>query len=174
MIAVAALCCSLHVWADDILIKAAEIRGYGIFEAEVDKLDRLAGTSAPARDAVDGIDFTEYTDQIPGRVGVGFGIEYVIDSTPKGTPITVTNVIRFPGKGMHESDGRTYKVSREKREVRVGYPDFYGFGFDEPSEIIPGKWSVEVYVNKARVVRKGFTVLPPASESEEIGKTDEQ
>ena len=109
---------------------------------------------------VTGVEFVDFTDTIPGRLGVDFGIRYVVLSRPKGQTINITNVIRFPGKGIPRLDGTFQKVLRENNQVKLGFPDMYGFSFDKTREIIPGKWVFEVWVQNACVVRRTFTVVP--------------
>lgn len=164
-----ALVGSTRSFAADVLVTAAQIQGYGVFESSSDQLDALAQASAPARDTVKGVHFTQFTNRIPGRVGVGFGFQYVIESSPRGSPILVTNVVRFPGHGLVQSDGRTYKVSKETRQIRIGYPDFYGFGFDNEKEILPGDWIFEVWIDNNRVLTKKFTVVRVPDDTDPAG-----
>ncbi|HKI74904.1 MAG TPA: DUF3859 domain-containing protein [Pseudomonadales bacterium] len=153
-IALALLGCALQACADEsVLVRAAEVRGYGIFQPENMRPDGIGHT-------VTGVEFVDFTDKIPGRLGVDFGIKYVVDSKPKGETIDITNVIRFPGKGIPHLDGTFQKVLREHNQVKLGFPDIYGYSFDKTREILPGKWVFEVWVNRACVVRRTFTVVP--------------
>lgn len=147
----------------DIQIRAAEVIGYGIFEAR--STSRSAGfrSTAPAADAVKGVRFVEFTNDIPAKLGTGFGLQYVINSSPKGARLNVTNVIRFPGDGLEAPGGRRYEVSEEERTITLGERDFYGYAFDEEWEIIPGEWVFEVWYKNARLIRKTFTVVAAES-----------
>ncbi len=149
----------------DVQIRAAEIVGYGIFESKT--TSRAAGfrSMAPAADAVKGVRFTRFTNEIPGELGTGFGFQYVINSSPRGGRLSVTNIIRFPGEGLKQPGGRAYTVSEEDREIRIGERDFYGYAFDEAWEIIPGDWVFEVWHDDARLIRKTFTVVEPGKET---------
>ncbi|MCB1693138.1 MAG: DUF3859 domain-containing protein, partial [Pseudomonadales bacterium] len=139
---------------------------FGIFDSRPGSGTRLASSSRrPAADDVDDVRFTEFTSDIPAKLGTDFGIQYVINTMPKGAPLRVTNVIRFPGEGIKRPNGRVWKESREDREVKVGIRDFYGYGFDRPWEIVPGEWEFEVWCNGARIIRKTFNVLPPTEEA---------
>lgn len=143
----------------DVQIRAAEIVGYGIFESR--SSSRAAGwrSAAPPADDVDGVRFLEFTNEIPGVLGTGFGFQYVINSSPRGARLNVRNIIRFPGEGLRAPGGRVYTVSEEKRDIRIGHRDFYGYAFDESWEIIPGEWVFEVWHDDARLIRKTFTVV---------------
>ncbi len=149
----------------DIRIQAAEVVGYGIFESR--SASRTAGwrRQAPPADAVEGVRFLEFTNEIPAVLGTGFGFQYVINSTPRGGRLKVRNVIRFPGEGLKTPKGRVYEFSEEDREIRIGRRDFYGYAFDEEWEMIPGDWVFEVWHGQSRLIRKTFTVVEPAADS---------
>jgi hypothetical protein len=90
------VCIAQVAIAEDVLIRAAEIVGYGIFDAASVKSQRGFTSSSIAKDSVQGISFLEYTTDIPAELGTNFGFQYIINSTPKGKPIRVTSVIKFP------------------------------------------------------------------------------
>lgn len=159
-----AMGCAMQLYATDLQVSAVELVGYGIFEASPTQRRAPFRATAPAADGVENVYFVDFTTEIPAELGTGFGVQYVINSTPKGGEIDVVNVIRFPGEGLQPPNGRTYTESREHRRIKVGYRDFYGYGFDRPWEMIPGEWVFEVWHHNARLLRKKFTVLPPATE----------
>mgnify|MGYP001182988275 FL=1 len=168
-----ALLALMPVLAEDegVFISAAIIVGYGIFTAENQVRQKGFTDESPASDAVDGIRFIDITNKIPSEPKLGFGIEYLVNSKPVGRPISVTCVIKFPEPGLVQPHGRVYKESREKLTVKVGEPTFYGYAFDEPWEMVPGTWTFEVWHKKARLVRKKFTVLPPATQDSAESET---
>ncbi len=108
-----------------------------------------------------GVHFIEFTNEIPAELGVGFGFEYVINSRPKGQPLEVTSVIKFPGEGLKPPGSRVYKESRERREVLIGRETFYGYGFDEDWELVPGTWTFEIWHKNAMLIHKSFNVVAP-------------
>ncbi len=148
----------------DLQIRAAEIVGWGVFEAKNSSRNKGFRRNAPPADTVKGVRFLEFTNEIPPQLGTGFGFQYVINSSPRGGRIEVKNVIRFPGEGLKAPGGRVYKESSENRRITIGQRDFYGYAFDEPWEIVPGEWVFEVWHGEARLIRKTFTVLDSAEE----------
>jgi len=147
--------------ATDLQVRAAELVGYGIFEARDMGSSSSATSRAYRSDGVSRVRFTDYTNEIPGELGVNFGIQYVVNTTPKGRPMQVRQVIRFPEGGLQVPGGRHYTESEQKGQITIGRKAFYGFGFDEPYEIIPGEWAIEIWHGSARLISKKFTVLPP-------------
>lgn len=154
---------------ENIQIRAAEITAYGIFDSRmIERRAKLRTSRSVGGDAVGSVRFVDFTDEIPGELGTNFGIQYVINSRPRGQKVDVEYVIRFPGEGLEMPGGRVYKESRDRAQARLGYRILHGYAFDEEWEIIPGDWTFEVWYNNARLVRKTLTVLPPAAE-EDIG-----
>lgn len=161
---VVGLCCvsiGSVSYAADMTISAVEIVGYGIFTARSVERDRRSTASSPAKDTVEGVHFVEFTNDIPGKLGIGFGFQYIINTSPKGGSIDVTTVIIFPEGGLVDPRGRVYERSSEKQQVPIGRKIFYGYGFDEPWEIVPGEWIFQVWHRKAKIAQKKFTVHPP-------------
>lgn len=149
----------LRTHAADLQIRAAEVVGYGICEVGWSRREFGFTRLAPPGDIVKGVHFVEFTHEIPAEIGVSFGIEYVINSQPRGTPLDVTTVIRFPEEGMQQPGGRLYKESREHHKVKLGEKEFYGYRFDHEWEIVPGQWVIEVWHRDARLIRKRFSVM---------------
>lgn len=153
-------------WAEpqgpDLQIRAAEIVGYGVFEADVRQrfVSRIR-SNAVAADRVDNIKFVDFTNEIPGVLGTDFGIQFIINSSPRGGKMEVTYVIRFPDGGLRQPNGKVWTESREEQDITIGERNFYGYGFDEEWEIVAGEWQFEVWYRKARLIRKTFTVVLP-------------
>jgi len=146
--------------ATDLQVRAAELVGYGIFDSKPVGTRARATSKAYSSDGVSRIHFTEFTSEIPGELGVNFGIQYIVNTTPKGRPMLVRQVIRFPEGGLQMPGGRHYTESVQKGQITIGKKAFYGFGFDEPWEIIPGDWYIEIWHGPAKVISKKFTVVP--------------
>ena len=99
----------------------------------------------------------------PAEQGINFGFQYSVNSTPKGKPIRIRSIIRFPEPGLVSPRGKVYKESVEHKEVKIGHRSLHGYGFDEPWEIVLGEWVFEVWYNKARLIRKTFTIELPVA-----------
>ena len=160
-----AVCVLLPVLASaqetrETFVSAAQVVSYGIFKSRYQSRQKGFTDASPAADTVEGVRFIKVTNQIPAELNLGFGIEYIVNTRPKGQPIRVTAVIKFPEGGLIQPHGRTYKESRESMRINIGEPIFYGYGFDEEWEMVPGEWTFEVWYKKSRLVRKRFTVLP--------------
>lgn len=150
----------------DVVIRAAEITAFGVFEEYGKQFERGYNTSGPGTHSLAYVKFIDFSDTIPGEVGISFGIQYVIHSTPKGKPFKVTGVITYPDKGLVAPNGEVYKSSEEELVIKLGEKNFYGFAFDKPWEIIPGEWKFQIKHNEAVLAHKTLIVLEPESVEE--------
>jgi hypothetical protein len=83
------------------LLTAAETLAYGTFDSSERISNSKAATAdAPPVDTVTKYRFDNFTNRIPMILGTEFGIEYRINTKPKGRPISITTVIRFPEAGL--------------------------------------------------------------------------
>lgn len=162
----AMLCLANLVQATDLQVSAAEIVGYGIFDTSSTASGRGFTSSSIAQDNVKGVRFIEYTTDIPAELGLNFGIQYVINSSPRGDLIKVTSVIKFPQGGLQRPRGRLYAESRDTHEVAIGRKTLHGYGFDEEWEMVPGTWIFELWYRDARLIKKTFNVYLPDVEKE--------
>lgn len=149
-----------------VRVRAVEIVGYGMFTARETTRLHASTARALAVDGVKGVTFTKYTTEIPAVLGTTFGIQYVINTTPKGGGFKVTCVILFPEPGLVNPRGRTYKKSTEKITTLIGKKSLYGYGFDEPWELVPGEWVFQIWHKDIRLAQKKFNVFLPELEAE--------
>jgi hypothetical protein len=152
---------SAGVFATDLAVRAAEIVGFGIFDASTSVSRHGPTPSTMAKDDVRGIRFMEYTTDIPAELGVNFGFQYIINSSPRGRPIRVTTVIKFPEGGLQRPGARLYTESRDIHDVIIGNKSLHGYGFDEEWEMVPGIWVFELWYKNARLIKKTFTIYSP-------------
>jgi hypothetical protein len=151
---------SIQAGADSALrVRAVEIVGYGIFTARETTRDDRRNGPALKGDKVEGITFTDYTTNIPAQLGTSFGIQYLINSSPKGAAFPVTCVILFPEGGLVNPRGRVFQESSEELTTRIGRKTIYGYGFDEPWEMVAGEWVFEIWHKDTRLARKKFNVI---------------
>jgi hypothetical protein len=151
---------SIECAASDIVISAIEILGYGTVEFRSGKTRLGHSKESIPVDGIEGVRFLDVTSDIPGVLGTEFGLQYRVNSTPKGRPFEVTSIILFPEGGLTDEKGKVYKQATETFSIALGERTFYGYGFDEPWEIVPGKWVIQIWHNKSRLVQKTFNVLP--------------
>jgi len=151
----------------DVVVRAVEITAFGVFQDYGKQFERGYSATGPGTYSLEYVRFVGFGSEIPGELGINFGIQYIIHSLPKGKPFRVTGVITYPDKGLVSPDGQIYKSSQEDMIVNLGEKNFYGFGFDKPWEIIPGEWKFQIKHNDAVLAQKTLIVLEPVLEPEQ-------
>ena len=145
----------------DVVVRAVEITAFGVFQDHGKQFERGYSASGPGTYSLEYARFIDFKNEIPGELGINFGIQYIIHSTPKGKPFKVTGVITYPDPGLASPDGDNYKSSQEDMIVNLGEKNFYGFGFDKAWEIIPGEWKFQIKHKDAVLAQKTLVVLEP-------------
>lgn len=141
-----------------------EVLQAGIFESiRTGKID-APGTPIGTIHEVDPIRdprLVTATDRIPARVGVSFGIQYVVAGRPD-----INRVVRFRVRVLHPPltpPGGSEQTRSQQWEgaANVGIARYVGFAFDEPWEAVPGEWTLELVDDQGRILaRQRFIVEP--------------
>jgi hypothetical protein len=99
----------------------------------------------------DPIVFDIVTDQVPAVLGTAFGIR-ILGEEEMGRR-TVTMVTRHPSFGPGYIDTETWPS-----EMTGGVYSARYFYFEFDYELVPGPWSMEVWLDDRMIVRQDFTV----------------
>ena len=141
----------------------AEITDYGIITKTSTQKGMMDDPSAPgetvrlysARDMT----FLSTTTRIPAKLGLRFGVSYKISNLPKTQYINLTTQILHPP--MTGSDGSIKTEAHWSRRVEVRNGFTFGgesYRFDEPFELLPGKWIIILYYEGIKLFEKEFQV----------------
>lgn len=148
--------------AQKIQIQRIDIVGKGIYQVAVGKFtrDNQAPTGVVA--SVINAKKIEDTTTVRARVGVEFGIQYVIVGSPKGAvvPIRIVNV--YPNKGLRNP--KMHKIVRRVEFVRnkiIGDVIYAGYAFENRWEIVPGRWKFELWYKDREMAEQTFIVHKP-------------
>jgi hypothetical protein len=103
------------------------------------------------------------TTIIPAVLGTHFGIAFQVRAAALHNvfvPATIT--WRFPAAGIsNPKSGQTSRVSSIKTACWT-YKDCHaGWKFEQPWELVPGVWEVEIVVDNRTVLKQSFTVVEP-------------
>ncbi|MEM8868216.1 MAG: DUF3859 domain-containing protein, partial [Verrucomicrobiota bacterium] len=113
------ICTSLFLGLSALLLSGffkfkpnkADIINFGIMTYESEEIVDNPNTVSGTESFMDEIRWVERTDQIPAKLGVSFGVEYIIRGNPSHS-IDVVEVIIFPGTGLTNPEtGKTLKES---------------------------------------------------------------
>ncbi len=157
------LAVSITCKAEDIKVKGAEIKEYGIFIEETGAKESVPTTAAGYVNQAISWRLKEQTETIEAKVGVTFGVTYVIGGAPADAPIRLRIVLKHPPLKNPE----TGKVSGEDSNTvdsSILGPNYDAFTFEHPWEAVPGKWIFQSFYGSKLLTEKSFTVIPAKTE----------
>lgn len=104
----------------------------------------------------------EETLRIPAKLGTSFGYGYKLCVPKNGQTIRVTTLWRFPPPGMPDLETkRIHKTSSAKVECIGGAICTAGWEFTHESELLAGKWDVEIWSGRKKLLSRTFVIEKP-------------
>jgi hypothetical protein len=141
-------------------VSAVEIVAFGIYTADLQSAKRdsqgvLQNVSANYRRV-------EATTKIPAQIGVRFGFEYKIIGTPVGKAVSLHKVVAFPQTGLRSpAVAQPIRHSDTTVESKIDETSYTGYRFDDPWELVPGPWRIELWDGDRKVAEQAFSVTAP-------------
>jgi hypothetical protein len=136
-----------------------EILQSGIFQADETKKMAAPGTAAGAVSDLGNIRHVRTTGSVPGQIGVRFGYRYRVIGRPNGANVALRFVTLIPSPGIRNpKTGNTVVRGEYSREKTIGGESYRDYGFDDPWEIVPGVWTLEIWQGDRKLVSQSFTV----------------
>ena len=107
-----------------------------------------------------GISHIKTTNRIPGLLGSMMGIDYVIDGKPKGQKVKIVIKLLHPPTKNPQSKTATTE-SEQPLEQEIGKIQSIRFELGEKWEVVPGKWTIQIFYENRKLGEKIFTVYKP-------------
>jgi hypothetical protein len=144
-------------------LQRIEVFQWGIYEVD--------GRSAPSNppdeieQRLDTSDFTHVrtTRTIPAQIGTEFCFRFrTIGDLAVRAPLRI--VTTFPPAGALGRVSRR-RIESEERDavVLAGFPGIWCWGFDQPEDIVLGRWRIEVFSDTRKLAEQTFTVVQPGT-----------
>jgi hypothetical protein len=139
-------------------VTSIEVTEYGLYTADQDKGQR--NSAGVLRSEVSNIRHAATTTTVPAELGVHFGFRYKIVGSPTGKPIELRKVTIYPPAGLKSPKAPTplqnssYTLSR-----KIGETSFTDYAFDDPWELVPGPWTIQLWLGDRKLAEKKFTVV---------------
>jgi hypothetical protein len=154
----AALAAGPGARADEI--ERIDILEFGIYTATLERTEN-ADTAAGVVNIMTNVKLVRRTDAVTARLGVRFGIEYMLVGKPAGELAVIDWVTRFPERGLTNAKGERFQKNELSRTTPIGERTHRTYTFDEAWELVPGKWVLEFYHRGRKLGEKSFTVVLP-------------
>lgn len=109
----------------------------------------------------DTLKFTTRSNKIVARLGVQFGFKCTVSGLPASATINLRDVYSYPA--IQKPDG-TVSRGLENSSSRKTSPEgvltvFIGYGFDQPFELVTGKWRFEVWYGDQKLAEQEYNVV---------------
>jgi hypothetical protein len=137
-----------------------------IISCGIYSVDRIPGVSKVSPKAVTRLTYfsrtpptlVKMTDIVPAKIGTSFGFKLSIRDI--GVQEEVALTIKLSHPPMKEP-GSVDTITTQELEGVADYfrPFVFAYGFDRDWELVPGKWTFQVYCRGLLLAEKSFTVV---------------
>ena len=152
----------LSIAAEAQQVQRIEITEAGIYKAETGNRTAAPGTPGGSVVSLSGIKLVQKTTTIPAAVATRFGIRYKIIGQPNGTSVNLKMVTRYPSPGVRNpTTGNTIMRGEYSAQKKLGTESYRDYGLDEGWELVPGKWTFEIWQDDRKLAEQSFTLVKP-------------
>jgi len=148
-------------FASAVTIAEVQIVEFGTFHKTPSNALMLAPNSITGMShAVSEATLIEKTTDIHASIGTSFGLRIKIAGEPNGAVVELTAKCIHP-KLSDPTSGRTSTVETWNTYPvigRGGSSGYVGFTFDSPWELVPGKWTIQIFDQFTLLAEKTFDV----------------
>ncbi len=100
------------------------------------------------------------TDTIPAAMGANFGLEFVVHGNLMKYQVSLKKRTIIPAPGLWDSTSHSFRTLLEKNiSPGIGDTSYVGFGFDEPPEMLPGVWTMQLWFRNKLLAEKSFVIV---------------
>lgn len=146
-------------------VTSAEILEYGVFE-KVSSHGQIKTEGVLSGKVQKGVNarLKEQTNTIVAALGTSFGVRLKLTGNPTGAVVNCSIRWIHP-KLTNPSSGRASEQEQWRTQRLIGYPESAGYTFDNPWELVPGKWTIQVIYESKVLAEKTFSVVLPRQAS---------
>jgi Domain of unknown function (DUF3859) len=143
-----------------VQVKNVEVLDYGIFTIEAKSSRR--DSQGINENLATNVRLAKGTTTVPAEQGVEFGIRYKIDGAPVGTAVSLRELTIFPSPGLRPpTASQPVHISRTTTTPKIGDVSYTGYRLDDPWELLPGVWVIQLWYGDRKVAQQNFTVFAP-------------
>lgn len=132
-------------------VSKVELQACGVYERAVERREDDARSASGKRTIVQDHRLVNETTRIPGRVGLHFGCQVVLQGTPADGLATFRAVLRLPpGARRDELSG--------SQAYNIGELGHVGYTFGSGDALAYGEWTLQIWVDERKLAEKTFVV----------------
>jgi hypothetical protein len=147
----------------EIQIKRVEILDYGIYSVDVKSSRR--DNQGISQNISTNVRLAKATTTVPAEKGVEFGVRYKLDGAPVGATVSLREVTIVPSPGLQPpTASQPIYTSTTVTKSKIGEVSFSGYRLDDPWELLPGVWVIQLWYGDRKVAEQNFTVTAPGGD----------
>jgi hypothetical protein len=155
--------------AEEPRIDHVDLVAAGFYDVAAAKVAETIPAPAAAGGKTNQLTDVQLTREPPNdtaHVGIGFGVRFRSSGEPRGAQATLRSVWKIPAPGIHNPDNdNTYRESVVDFTTAIGSVHWRGYGFDQPWEVVPGTWTIEIWQGDRKLLEHSFTIGPQTTTS---------
>jgi len=137
----------------------AEILSYGIVDNTTITTETNKALLAGEKRIINSWNLKESTTEIPIKIGIEFGIAYVITPPSGKTSVSIEEVIVFPGEGLtNPISEQSAKTDSEFLTIKPKKEQYFSYKLDYPWEAKSGTWLFQVKQDGVIILQQSFNV----------------
>jgi hypothetical protein len=148
--------------AQDMRVDRLELLDAGFYDvakASVTGTTPAAGTVTGAVQELRNVTLSPTPPATAARVGIGFGLRFRSFGARDGERAMLRSVWKIPSPGIvNPNDGKTYLESAADFATTIGSNHLRGYTFEQPWEIVPGTWTLEIWQGDRKLLEKSFEI----------------
>ena len=156
-----------------VTITEVQIVEFGTFhKTPSNALMPAPGTIGGMANAVSEVTLIEKTTDIHASVGTSFGLRIKVAGEPGGSVVELTAKCIHP-KVSDPTSGRSSTVETWNIYPvigRDGLSGYVGYTFDDPWELVPGKWTIQIFDQFTLLAEKTFDITATGTASNQAMK----
>jgi len=105
------------------------------------------------------IQFLKAPPAVSAKVGTNFGVQFKVHGSKPNAVFPLRTVWKIPEPGVHNPrNNNVYRESTSDFTVKTDEIVLRGFGLDEPWEVVPGVWTLQVWQGDRKLLEQSFTI----------------
>lgn len=145
-------------WGDNASAEpAVRIIEKGVYRAET-TTRTITKEGTGILNSVQNVRLISDTAVVYGKVGVRFGVRYVLSGSAPS--LDMKFVVKFPASGLHDpATGARYAESAQAQTVQTGMTNYWGYDLENNWEIAAGFWEFEFWADSKKLTSQVFCVI---------------
>ena len=141
-------------------VEGISITDYGIYKADVMYTQEQEGVATGKFHKFTHPELIEKTERIPAVLGTEFGVRYIIKGSPKGESTHVVEKWIHP-ELKNPRTKKAFGTSEYVASSETGKVLYSAYKFEKSWELVPGKWTFQIYYDGKKLLEHTFNVYEP-------------